>query len=237
VLERIEAVEGRFEEIYGSKKKRRSRFNRIRYHLKKINEKPEDNHIHDWQKILEAVDLVVTEGLPPSNIELRGLLADLIDDIPEGVAIPDGAQLVIREIDRYLSSRPVQHDKISREQPSEAVLKVASLLDGRAILMIGGENRPHANRKLRDAFGLSELIWLKTSEQNPRLDCESEVSHPDVAVVLLAIRWSRHSFDDVKDLCEKHGKPFVRLPGGYNPNQVAEQILSQCSERLAAMRS
>ena len=45
--------------------------------------------------------------------------------------------------------------------------------------------------------------------------------------VLLAIRWSSHSYGEVRDYCEKHGKHFVRLPGGYNPNQVAHQILQQ----------
>jgi hypothetical protein len=48
-----------------------------------------------------------------------------------------------------------------------------------------------------------------------------------VTTVLLAIRWSSHSYGEVRDFCEKHGKLFVRLPGGYNPNQVAHQILLQ----------
>ncbi|HVC98270.1 MAG TPA: hypothetical protein VND64_31655 [Pirellulales bacterium] len=32
--------------------------------------------------------------------------------------------------------------------------------------------------------------------------------------------------------CERHGKPLVRLPKGYNSNEVARQILEQCGERL-----
>jgi hypothetical protein len=54
--------------------------------------------------------------------------------------------------------------------------------------------------------------------------------------VLLAIRWSSHSFGDVKRSCDRHGKPMVRLPGGYSPNQVAAQILAQCSGRLGDRR-
>jgi hypothetical protein len=53
-----------------------------------------------------------------------------------------------------------------------------------------------------------------------------------MALVLLAVRWSSHSFGEVRQSCDRHGKPLVRLPGGYNPNQVAAQILSQCGERL-----
>ena len=50
---------------------------------------------------------------------------------------------------------------------------------------------------------------------------------------LLAIRWSSHGFGEVKDFCDRYGKPLVRLPGGYNPNQVAHQILTQIGDRLA----
>ena len=58
------------------------------------------------------------------------------------------------------------------------------------------------------------------------------MSRPDVAVVLLAIRWASHSYGDVIKFCEETGKPLVRLPAGYNPNQVAAQIMSQCGSRL-----
>src|SRR5262249_32543970 len=66
---------------------------------------------------------------------------------------------------------------------------------------------------------------------------EPYVARPDVAVVVLAIRWSSHSFGEVKEFCDQYGKPLGRLPGGYNPNQVALQILGQCSERLRAGES
>ena len=51
----------------------------------------------------------------------------------------------------------------------------------------------------------------------------------DVAAVLLAIRWTSNSYGAVKDFCRKHGKVFVRLPSGYNPNQVAHQLLLQAN--------
>ena len=36
----------------------------------------------------------------------------------------------------------------------------------------------------------------------------------------------------MKQFCDRYGKPLVRLPGGYNPNQIAAQILAQCSGHL-----
>jgi hypothetical protein len=49
---------------------------------------------------------------------------------------------------------------------------------------------------------------------------------------LLAIRWSSHSFGKVKPICDRYGKPLVRLPAGYSPNQVAVQIVQQVSGKL-----
>ena len=87
---------------------------------------------------------------------------------------------------------------------------------------------------MKDAFQLQELFWIETREHESISGFEPYIARPDVAVVNLAIRWSSHSHGDAQLFCERYGKPLVRLPAGYNPNQVAAQILKQCSERLAA---
>lgn len=56
----------------------------------------------------------------------------------------------------------------------------------------------------------------------------------EVACVLLLIRWIRHALGEVAKLCERHGKPLVRVPGGYNPETLAPQILAQAGKRLGA---
>ena len=99
-------------------------------------------------------------------------------------------------------------------------------------MLIGGLRRPEAQGSLRAALGLKELIWIGTREHQSIRGFEAAVARPEVAVVLLAIRWSSHAFGDVKQYCDRHGKPLVRLPGGYSPNQVAAQILAQCSGQL-----
>lgn len=109
---------------------------------------------------------------------------------------------------------------------------MARLLEGRSMVLIGGDRRPGSHQALKDAFGLRELIWIETREHQSIDGFEPYVAQPDVAVVVLAIRWSSHSFGEVRAFCDRHGKPLVRLPGGYNPNQVAAQIMAQCSERL-----
>ena len=106
------------------------------------------------------------------------------------------------------------------------------LLAGRSAVLIGGTCRHDAQRELEAALGLKELVWVETKEHQSVETFEPAVARPDVALVLLAIRWASHGFGDVKRSCDRHGKPLVRLPGGYSPNQVAAQIVAQCSGQL-----
>lgn len=230
--ERIQALDTEVNQRRERDKARRSHFNKIRYHLKQITQKPAGDHDRDWQTISRTVESLIEEAVPPSSVELRDLLLPFVDSMPDGVVERPGMQRVLVEIDRYLASRPTSIEPGTKEQPTPSVEVVAELLTGKSILMIGGEVRPHAKRSLESAFRLRELVWMKTREHNPRIDFDPEVSRSDVAVVLLAIRWSRHSYAEVKTPCDKFGKPLVRLPAGYHPNQVAEQILAQCSDRL-----
>ena len=100
------------------------------------------------------------------------------------------------------------------------------------MVLIGGDRRPEAHEALKAALGLKELLWIETREHESIDKFEPYVARTEVALVLLAIRWSSHSFGEVKGFCDRYGKPMVRLPGGYSPNQVAAQILAQCSGQL-----
>jgi hypothetical protein len=62
------------------------------------------------------------------------------------------------------------------------------------------------------------VIWIGTREHQSIRGFEAAIARSEVAVVLLAIRWSSHAFGDVKAFCDRHAKPLVRLPGGYGPN-------------------
>jgi hypothetical protein len=99
-------------------------------------------------------------------------------------------------------------------------------------VLIGGLCRREAQDALETALGLKELIWIETREHQSIEAFEPAIARLDIALVLLAIRWSSHAFGDVKRFCDRHGKPLVRLPGGYGLNQVAAQVLAQCSGQL-----
>ena len=99
-------------------------------------------------------------------------------------------------------------------------------------MLIGAQGRRDAAGAIERAFGLGGVEWIGTSEHDSFHDFEPSIARSDVAAVLLLIRWSSHSFGEVRAVCDRHGKPLVRLPGGYNPNQIAAAILAQASDRL-----
>jgi hypothetical protein len=185
-----------------------------------------------WRAVIEAVEEVVAGGVPPSSRGVRELLLPVIDGLPEGADLPPGFRLVLREIDRYLATRPPRSVETTAPEPTVEVREAARLLSGRSAVLIGGLRRPQAQEALRAVLGLEELVWIGTREHQSIRGFEAAIARPEVAVVLLAIRWSSHAFGDVKQYCERYGKPLVRLPGGYNPAQVAAQILAQCGEQL-----
>ena len=175
---------------------------------------------------------MVSEGVPASNVEIREALIPVLDAMPDLGDLPAGFGLALREIDRYQSGRVSPTEGKADESPTAEVAEASRLLKGKCVVLIGGVRRPEAHEALKDAFGLKELVWFETREHESIAVFEPYVARPEVALVLLAIRWSSHSFGDGKKFCDRHGKPMVRLPGGYNPNQVAAQIIAQCSGQL-----
>ena len=186
-----------------------------------------------WRAVIEAVEEMVGEGVPPSDRELRDLLLPSSTTSPTGTTCrPASGSSCGRSTATWRPARPRSAAAIAPE-PTAEVREAARLL-------AGPERRADRRRpppggpggRLKAALGLKDLIWIETKEHQSIGAFEAAIARPDVALVLLAIRWSSHAFGDVKQFCDRHGKPLVRLPGGYNPNQVAAQILSQCSEQL-----
>lgn len=220
---------------YGERDRLRTKcLSSLKFKLKSLREKPEDPPA-EWARVLELVDEVVGLGLHPSNPDLRDLLLPGIDDIPEEPPPPENVKLVLHEIDRYLESRPEADPAPRAERLSAEVAAAAELLRGREIVLIGGQNRPRHKAALMRAFGLKDLRWIVTPEHTSYTHFEPDVAREEVALVLLAIRWSSHDYESVKSYCDQYGKPLVRLPGGYNANQVAHHILSQAGDRLRSV--
>ena len=194
-----------------------------------------DACLGEWQTLMQAADTLMTAGMPPSNVQVRDALLPILDAMPEALQPTRQFALVLREIDKYLAQRPPTANEIAAESAlTDDVRRVAGLLRGRAIVLVGGDRRPHAEDKLTSALGIRELVWVDTKSYQSHTICEPHIARKDVAVVMLAIRWASHGLKEIKDFCDKYNKPLVYLPQGYNPNQVALRILQQCGERLEA---
>lgn len=229
---RVQQLQEKLQSTKSRAKRQRNLHSKLRYHVKLIADNPGQVRTYDWQKVIEAVEELINDGLPPSNRELRDFLLPVLDDIPESIELPKNFKLVLREIDLFLAARPTKVElEMTTTAPTEEVRRALELLRGHTVVLIGGDRRPQAAEALTEAFALKELIWVEGRDQT-YADFEPHVARSDVSVVILAIRWSRHGFGEVKEFCDKYGKLLVRLPGGYNPNQLAFHIISQVGERL-----
>jgi hypothetical protein len=210
---------------------RQKGMNNLRFKLTRLRDQPDEN-AGEWPRVLQLVDELVAGGLPPSNAELRDLLLPVLEDIPDEPEPGPNVAQVLAEIDRYLETRPEAAPPAGARRLSPEVAEVAEMLHGREVVLIGGQARPVHKAAMIRAFGLTDVRWLCTPEHTSFTVFEPDIARPEVAVVLLAIRWSNHDYDGVRQYCEAYGKPLVRLPGGYNANQVAHHILSQAGGRL-----
>ena len=235
VARRVAEAAAQFRAVGDRDRARVKAFNNLRFKLSRLRERPDDSN-GEWPRVLELVDELVNGGLPPSNADLRDMLLPVLEDIPDDPPPSPTVGLVLREIDRYLETRPDADPPARAIRPSPDVAEVADLLRGREVVLIGGQARPVHKAALMRAFGLTDVRWLCTPDHTSFTVFEPDVARPEVAVVLLAIRWSNHDYDGVRAYCEEYGKPLVRLPGGYNANQVAHHILYQAGARLRAAK-
>jgi hypothetical protein len=231
VAGRIQEVRTRFEERHGQARKRKKLLAKVRHKASVLVTTPADAP-ESWAELTLAVDELMQAGLPPSDKGLREALLPVFDRLPTGPDVPAGLRLAVREIEKFRQSRPLPEARLEGREPGALVREARKLLEGRSVVLIGGEGRRGAKEALERALGLKELIWLRGKDYRSYLDFQRFVARPDVALVMLAIRWSSHSFGQVGRLCDRYGKPLVRLSGGYNPNQVAQQIVNQAGIRL-----
>lgn len=233
LLSRVSTLKEQLADARGKARMREKGLNSLKYKLRKMGES--SDNASEWPRVLELLEDVVAAGVPPSNADIRELLLPVLDTLPEDQEPGPNAERVFRAVNEYVATRPAPPIDADGELTAPEVQAVAELLQGHEVVLIGGVERTAARRAIERAFGLSELNWVSTRPHESVTIFEPAVSRSEVAVVLLAIRWASHSYGDVKDYCEKYGKPMVYLTGGYNPNQIAHQILAQVGERLRSL--
>lgn len=209
--------------------------NRVRYHARLLREHRGEEGDRDWQRLYDSILELLAGGLPPSNVALREALLPIAEDMPETLGTDPRFQRVLHELDRYLASRELEPSPPVGERLDEEVSRARALLRGRVVVLIGGERRRETAARLERIFELAELRWINTREHQSTSDFVPAIARPETALVMLAVRWASHSFEDAADACARYGKAFVRLPRGYGANQIAREVLRQASRALAAL--
>ena len=104
LADRIETMKQALHEIQGQERLRKKLLGKITYQVSLINKDSSNNEL--WQTLAANVDRLVGSGLPPSNRELRAAIIPIIDQLPEFLELPQGFQLVLRDIRRFMASCP-----------------------------------------------------------------------------------------------------------------------------------
>jgi hypothetical protein len=230
IRNRIRATREECQAVIDRRVQRTRWLNRLRYHTKLIGER--GGNAHDWNIVAEVTDAIVGDGVPPSNREIRDAVLPIIDAVPGLDDFPPAFLLVLREAERYRATRKATSPEPATTEPSAAVLAVRKYLRGKAIVIVGGDPDGRKQQAIKDAFELGDLVWVESGHHQSIERVKPAILRPDVAMVVLMVRWASHSYGDLKPFCVKHGKLFVRLPAGYNPNQLASEIMDQCGYLL-----
>ena len=244
-LERIASIRTGIRAEMARKAAPRKALKKLAYHLRQCLKDPADADAQ-VTPMLTAVASFLDAGEPLTAPELLGVINDYggLKSLPQSLQRdPLGARLIAvlqnpaSHVDGQEDDDPDEPvEPMPSRVPTAEVLGLREALQGKRMVIIGGDERPNRKSAIRAAFGLSEVDWIATRPHETHDSLIPSIRNPETAVVLLLIRWSSHSYGDMCEVCERFGKPLVRLPGGYNPSMIAREVLEQAGRRLGVRR-
>lgn len=104
--------------------------------------------------------------------------------------------------------------------------QIRSALRGQKLVVVGGDRREGAIRRLLNAFDLSDIIHCHTRKNDASPKCfESSLRDPGVLLVVWALGLSRtHHGEHLHRLCREFGIPWVDCFHIPHPNALVAQI-------------
>lgn len=209
-----------------------SLFKRLRYHARRAP--PEGTaDPHDCQRINDCVEDLLDSGVRPDDARLRVALGDLRADAFPAETPP--GKFVLDVLSTFEGAERVSAAVLSESRWSERVLEARDLLKGSSVVVVGGERRPDAVDRLKEAFELDHVEWMALSEHGSAASLRAPISrrHTSLVIVLTKLTGHLHA-EEARTYAREAGVPMVTMPAGYNPEQVAVQVLSQAADRLRA---
>ena len=224
----------------------KERAKRLQYHARRLAgtalEQEDSERAHHISVIADAIRVLESEGVAPSD----ALFAPLI---PIDPALWEGCEqgAVIADLLRRRSELLEAADDSSEEETTEAseelpevhsrqtpeMNRIRTLLEGRTVLLIGGDPQPCRIQAYIKAFNLAAVEWPETRHYQSNERLTTLIERADVAVVAVAIRWASHSRSELRQVVQRAGKPWVVMERGLNPAQFASAVIEQCSEHPA----
>lgn len=184
----------------------------------------------DWETLLSVASEWRRSGHPAGAG--AAVLSALESHLPPDLELPvDLDRLMHAEHGNGSAGEAVAAERWrSRE---DLLQRATELLAGRTVALFARRERGPSKAALEQEFRLSALHWVELGEEDTvEALLEQEIVRPEVNLVLIAMRLPGPLYELFKDLCIRHKKPFVRLPNGYGPGQVAQQVLRQIGRRL-----
>ncbi|NTW02119.1 MAG: DUF2325 domain-containing protein [Oscillochloris sp.] len=239
-LSRVRLLGSNVARIAEQRRRQRKLLGALRYRIKKeiVTATSPIEHATAWLRIGETLDQLMESGMPPTHPSLRPLLVAHLDSLPQGLDLPPRAAYALEAITAYRLNglvNPPNSIEVAEDDDDPVVTEIAGLLRDQTVVVLGGDRRPYTAQAIKEAFTLKELIWCTTKEGQSYLSLEPYIRRPDVALVILAIRWASHNLSEATSLCIRYNKLLVRLPAGYNASQMAHQIMQQVGERLQSL--
>lgn len=206
-------------------------FNRIRYHADRLPASGEADE-HDCNRINDCASKLADLGIRPTDERFEPIRPILrLDAFPESIA---PSPLLTRAASIVEAKPETTTETDDRPRWSQRVLEARELLGGGSIVVIGGEPRPDAIRRIADAFELFEVDWVPLEEHGTGARMRAPISRPDTRLVVVLIKLTGHLHaEEARNYAREFGKPCILLPAGYNPEQIAEHIHEQAAARLS----
>ena len=241
----IKALGTEVERTTTDTKQSKKALNKIKYHAQRIAEAGEASEAGDWRSLQTGVaGLGSVSGLDSrSREQLEEMLAPVAklmheDGVPTEVELEESFSTLLDTIQRKIerqAEKEAEREASSGPRYSADVLHVRGLLGGKRLVLIGGTRFPQQEQRLRDAFELADFDWISLREHASSAPMEPVIAKSDTALVVAITRLAgHHHIDDARDYARRHDKPFVQLPAGHSPEQVAKAVMEQVGERLGA---
>jgi len=198
--------------------------NKASYHARRVRNDARPER-HDFETINGVMEELRTSGVGPTDARV----AEFRESI-EGIEFP--ADLPRHEHLTFESRSANAPTAGTDDQWNQRVAEVRPLLEGGRVVIVGGEPRQDAIERMENAFGAT-VEWVELSEHGSGARMQAPIERSDTRVVLLLIKLIGHVHaDEAREYARSADVPWVNIEAGYNPNTVAEQMMSQAGERL-----